>query len=340
MKYICCEKPNHFSLKTTERPRLGEENVVLKVKYVGICGTDLHAYKGNQPFFTYPRILGHELATEILDVGLLDTSLTPGNRVVVIPYVNCQQCLSCRAGKTNCCQNLRVLGVHTDGGMQEVISLPERLLIPANDLSFEEIAIVEPLAIGAHALRRAQTKNNETIIVMGCGPIGMGIVQLAKYIGAKVIAMDTNNYRLNLAKEKFGADAVVNALQSPLNQILELTEGQLSHSVFDATGNKKAMESGVDYMMHGGRFVLVGLTNGPLTFHHPAIHAKEATILCSRNATKEDFEFVMKVLREKKFNTGSYITKSVNYESILTDFDSWCSPESREIKVLTRWDID
>jgi 2-desacetyl-2-hydroxyethyl bacteriochlorophyllide A dehydrogenase len=338
MKYISCESPHQLALKTTERPKLEDGNVLLLVKYVGICGTDLHAYQGNQPFFSYPRILGHELATEILDTAFPHADLAPGSRVVLIPYVNCQKCVSCRAGKTNCCQNLKVLGVHTDGGMQEIISVPGRLLIPANDLSLEEIAIVEPLSIGAHALRRCQIKNNETIIVMGCGPIGIGIIQLAKYIGAKVIAMDTNDYRLRLAKDKFGADIVVNALQSPLDRILEATEGQLSDAIFDATGNKKAMEGGIDFMMHGGRYVLVGLTNGPLTFHHPAIHAKETTLLCSRNATKEDFEFVIRVLREKKFNTESYITKKVPSQSILTDFDSWSHPDSKDIKVLTRWE--
>lgn len=300
MHYISCDSPNHFSLRTKDQPELTEGNTLLKVKRVGICGTDLHAFKGNQPFFSYPRILGHELATEVLEVIDNSGRLKAGDRTVLVPYINCQQCVACKAGKSNCCQNLKVFGVHTDGGMQEFISFPTRLLIPAPDLSLEEITIVEPLAIGAHALRRAQTKRGDTILVVGCGPIGMGIVQLAKYKGAKVIVVDMNNYRLNNAKENFGADLIINALESPIDQIKEFTNGDLAHTVFDATGNKRAIESSIDYMRHGGNFVLVGLFRGEIAFQHPSLHAKETTLMCSRNATIEDFEFVMKALQEKK----------------------------------------
>jgi threonine dehydrogenase-like Zn-dependent dehydrogenase len=212
MKYITCENPNHFVLATKAQPQPTEGNALLKVKRVGICGTDLHAFKGNQAFFSYPRILGHELATEIIEVGKNPQGLKVGDQTVIVPYVNCEQCVACRAGKTNCCENIKVVGVHIDGGMQEIISLPTQLLIQANDLSLEEIAIVEPLAIGAHALRRAQTKKGDTIVVMGCGPIGIGIVQLAKYIGAKVVVIDINDYRLNAAQQNFGADLIINAL--------------------------------------------------------------------------------------------------------------------------------
>lgn len=338
MKYIICDNPLQFSLGTKPAPTLSTDNALLKVKRVGICGTDLHAFKGNQAFFSYPRILGHELATEIVEVSSQNQRLKPGDKVVIIPYINCETCVACKAGNSNCCQNINVFGVHSDGGMQEVISLPTRLLIPANDLSFEEIAIVEPLAIGAHALRRAQTKKGDVVVVMGCGPIGIGIIQLAKYIGATVIVMDINDHRLKVAKENFGADLVVNALSSPVDTIKDFTNGDMAQTVFDATGSKQAIEGGITYMRHGGTFVLVGLYKGELSFQHPQIHAKETTLLCSRNATREDFEFVMNVFREGKFNTQAYITKKVGYEAILSDFSDWASPESREIKVVTVWE--
>jgi 2-desacetyl-2-hydroxyethyl bacteriochlorophyllide A dehydrogenase len=338
MKYISCELPNHFALKEKEEPTIAQGQVLLKVKRIGICGTDLHAFKGNQPFFSYPRILGHEVAAEVLAVNGDEGQFRRGDSVVVIPYLSCGKCSACSVGKTNCCETLQVIGVHTDGGMQEIISLPENLLIKANDLSLEEIAIVEPLAIGAHALRRAETKNTETIIVMGCGPIGMGIVQLGKHIGATVIAMDTNEFRLALAKEKFGADHVINPLHAPIDKVKEITKGTLVHTVFDATGNKVAIERGLQYMRHGGKMILVGLFKGDLSFNHPSLHAKETTLMSSRNATREDFEFVVDVLRQKKFNTEAYITKRVKFTSILTDFDTWSSPDSKEIKVVTVWD--
>ncbi len=337
MKSIRCIKPGNLIIEEITEPHLSDACALLRINCVGICGTDLHAFRGNQPFFSYPRILGHELAAEVIDVATNHDRIKIGDKVVVVPYINCEKCGACRAGKSNCCQSLRVFGVHTDGGMQEIISLPTRLLIPANDLSFEEIAIVEPLAIGAHALRRAQTKKDDIIVVTGCGPIGIGIIQLGKYIGATVIAVDINDYRLKVAKENFGADFIVNALQSPADKIKEFTNGDLAHCVFDASGNKHAIEGGTAYIRHGGSFVLVGLFKGELSFQHPQIHAKETTLMCSRNATSEDFKFVMRVLRERKFNTDAYITKKVDFKTIITEFDSWASLESKEIKVVTVW---
>jgi 2-desacetyl-2-hydroxyethyl bacteriochlorophyllide A dehydrogenase len=334
MNYIICEQPNQFFLKTKATPVLEPAWALLKIKRVGICGTDLHAYKGQQAFFTYPRILGHELAAEILAVDEND-KLKVGDRVAVIPYINCEECSACLAGKSNCCERLKVYGVHTDGGMQEVINFPTRLLIPTNDLSFDEIAIVEPLAIGAHALRRASVKPGQTIVVLGCGPIGMGIIQLAKVIGATVFAIDVNEHRLTVAKEEFEADHI--ALPSP-EIFRQINQGKLAHIVFDATGNKKAIEGGLEYMQHGGTMVMVGLTKGELTFHHPSLHAKETTLMNSRNATREDFEFVLNVLRKKRFNTEAYISNKVSYDAILTEFDAWSAPDSKEIKVVTNWD--
>ncbi|MBL7858612.1 MAG: zinc-binding alcohol dehydrogenase family protein [Cyclobacteriaceae bacterium] len=338
MKYISCENPNQLALGNKDKPVHTAASALLKVNRVGICGTDLHAFKGNQPYFVYPRVLGHELATTVIDIDDTASGIKKGDQVVIIPYMNCEECAACTAGKSNCCQRMKVMGVHTDGGMQEYITVPNRLLLRANDMTLDEIAIVEPLAIGAHALRRAQTKRGDLVVVMGCGPIGMGIIQLAKYIGATVIALDVNNERLQKARKSFGADFVLNPTESPFDQLKEFTKGELAHTVFDATGNKLAMQSGTDYMRHGGNLVLVGLFKGELAFHHPTIHAKETSLLCCRNATPEDFMFVMKVLREKKFNAEAYITKRENYTAIPTAFNTWASPESNEIKILTVWD--
>jgi 2-desacetyl-2-hydroxyethyl bacteriochlorophyllide A dehydrogenase len=339
MRAIICERPELLSIQSKEQPQPNPDESLLQVKRVGICGTDLHAFKGNQPFFSYPRILGHELATQVIESGNNASRIKAGDKAVLIPYINCEKCDACLAGKSNCCENLKVFGVHTDGGMQDIISFPTRLLIPANDLSYDEIAIVEPLAIGAHALRRANVKKNDLIVVMGCGPIGMGIIQLGKYIGATVVAIDINESRLNLTSKSFQADLTLNALQTPMERIKQ-TYGSLAHTVFDATGSKVAIEGGINYMRHGGNFVLVGLFKGELAFHHPAIHAKETTLMCSRNATREDFDFVLNVLREKKFNTDAYITRKTNSENIVTGFHEWSSPSSQEIKVISDWESD
>ncbi|MEM6963874.1 MAG: zinc-binding alcohol dehydrogenase family protein [Bacteroidota bacterium] len=334
MKYIVCEQPGEFLIKEKEIPVRKSGEVLLKINQVGICGTDLHAYGGNQAFFTYPRILGHELAAEILEIEANEMKLKRGDKVIIMPYVSCRDCVACRNGKTNCCTNIKVLGVHTDGGMQEIISVPENILIPAGKLSDQEIALVEPLAIGAHALRRAAIQPDETILIIGCGPIGIGMMKLAQIDGAKVIAMDINQDRLAYAKDEIGVDFIVNALDNPLEKIKEITNGDLATAVFDATGSQKALETGIDYMAHGGRFVLVGLSKGNLTYHHPSIHSKETTLMCSRNATVEDFIKVKTALETGLFPTDSFITHKVPFLDMIGQFDSWLKPETGVIKAM------
>lgn len=335
MKYIVCEQPGEFLLKEKEAPVRKENEALLQINKVGICGTDLHAYSGNQAFFTYPRILGHELASVVLEIGENDRGIKAGDKVVVMPYVSCGNCIACRNGKTNCCTNIRVLGVHTDGGMQEQITVPSNILLLANDLSDDQMAIVEPLAIGAHAIRRANIIPGETVAVVGCGPIGIGIMKLAQIAGAKVIALDMNEQRLQYAKDKIGVDYTVNVGEDPVKQITEITNGDLCTAVFDASGNKYALEACPDYMSHGGRFVLVGLSKGELTYTHPKIHAKEMTLMCSRNATTEDFEHVINVLDQ--FPTESFITHNVSFIEMISNFESWTKPETGVIKATVNF---
>lgn len=332
MKYIICQEPGKFVLKEKAMPVPKSNEALLKIKKVGICGTDLHAYSGNQAFFTYPRILGHELAAEVMEIGENSRGIKTGDKVVVMPYMSCGTCFACLNGKTNCCSNIKVLGVHSDGGMQEYITIPEDLLLPAKGLSYNQIAIVEPLAIGAHAIKRAQLKKGETAVVVGCGPIGIGIIKLAQIAGAEVIALDVNEDRLLYAKNEIGADHVIHILEDAVSKIREITHGNMAPVVFDATGNKKALETGPDYMAHGGRYVLVGLSKGELTFSHPKIHAKEASILCSRNATIEDFEHVIALLEQ--FPTDSFITHTVHFSEMIKNFDSWTNPETGVIKAM------
>ncbi len=334
MKYIICQEPGKFFLREKPEPAKKPGEALLKVRNIGICGTDLHAYTGQQAFFSYPRILGHELATEIIAIDPNSKGLKVGDRAIIMPYVSCGECFACRQGKTNCCSNIRVLGVHADGGMQEIISVPADLLIPADSLSWDEMAIAEPLAIGAHAIRRSDLKKGETAVVVGCGPIGVGIMMFAKNEGANIIALDMNDKRLRYVKERIGVDHTVNVSDDPLQSINEITNSDLAHVVYDATGNKRALETGVQFMGHGGRYVLVGLSKGELIFKHPEIHAKETTLMCSRNATEEDFEYVIKVLKRGRFPVDSFITHRVPFTEMIDHFDSWLKPETGVIKAV------
>ncbi len=321
-------------MKEKDEPSYKKNEVLVRIKNIGICGTDLHAFAGNQAFFTYPRILGHELSAEVLEIGDQVSHVAQGDRVVVSPYMSCGKCIACRNSKTNCCTTLELLGVHTDGGMQERISVPANLLTELNDLSHEEIAIIEPLSIGAHANRRANVQAGEHVVVLGCGPIGLGIMKFAKVRGAKVIGIDVVDKRLTFAKQSIGVDYTVNATENPQKIVSEITNGEMALVVFDATGNKKALESGPDYMAHGGRYILVGLYNGDLSFHQPSIQKKEATIMVSRNATSEDFENVITLLLSGQFPTDDYVTHKVNFDDMIGEFENWLDPKAGVIKAM------
>lgn len=337
MKVIVCREPGTLELQERDRPVAGPGEALLRIHRVGICGTDLHAFRGNQAFFTYPRILGHELSAEIVTTDAPAPGLEVGDRVIVMPYVSCGRCVACRAGKTNCCRNIAVLGVHADGGMQQYLAVPRSLLIPAGNLSHDEIAIVEPLAIGAHALRRAAVSGADTVAVVGCGPIGIGIAALAALEGCRVIVLDTNARRLEFVRERIGIADTVRVGEDAADRVAALTGGDLARVVFDATGHRGALETGIEYMSHGGTYVLVGLSKGDLTFSHPAIHAKESSILCSRNATREDFLAVREALESGRFPTRAYVTHRAGHGEMIGRFADWLKPETGVIKAMVDW---
>ncbi|MDG2396282.1 MAG: zinc-binding alcohol dehydrogenase family protein [Flavobacteriaceae bacterium] len=330
MKCIICEEPNKLILKEKKTPLRKNNEALLKINKVGICGTDFHAYNGNQPYFTYPRILGHELASEIIEIEENKRGLKIGDKVVLVPFISCDKCYACLNGNNNCCPNIKVLGVHINGGMQEKISFPIKNLLPAQNLNDNEIVIIEPLSIGAHAIKRASLKPNDTIIVLGCGPIGIGIMKIAKIIGCKVISIDLNQNRLDYVKKEIKVDFAINLNDNPIEKIEEITKGNMADSVFDATGNKSALESGPSYLCHGGKFILVGIYKGNLKFNHPYIHSKEITLLSSRNATIDDFKYVISIIDQ--FPTESFITNNINFTKLISNFDNLINPESRVIK--------
>ena len=263
MKSIELTTPGQFTLREIQEPELpGPGEAQVRIHRVGICGTDLHAFQGNQPFFRYPRVLGHELAAEVVALGAgADGTLKVGDRCCLLPYLNCGQCGACRRGFTNCCERLEVLGVHRDGGMAELINVPADKLIKSA-LKDEELALVEMLSIGAHAVRRAQIAPGEVALVIGAGPIGLGVALSAKRAGARVIIMDVNEQRLAFAQQQLGLEDCVNAQFDVLEQLKAIIPDDLPTAVLDATGNQTSMMQAFKYTAHGGRLVLVGLVPG------------------------------------------------------------------------------
>ncbi|MGG0938341.1 zinc-binding alcohol dehydrogenase family protein [Brevibacillus centrosporus] len=335
MKTIVCQVPGKMELIETEAPASPRENeVLLNIKRIGICGTDIHAYGGNQPFFAYPRVLGHELSGEVAEVGAAVTNLKAKDRVAVIPYMHCGTCISCRSGKTNCCTQMKVLGVHIDGGMRESIVVPATHVLPVPNLSWEEAAIVEPLCIGAHAVRRARIQPGETVLVIGAGPIGLGVARFAKLQGAKVIAMDMSEERLAFCQEWAECDEIVLASSEPKERIRQLNGQDLPTVVFDATGNKHSMTGAFDFVAHGGTLVYVGLVKEQIAFSDPDFHAKELTLMGSRNATLEDFQFVIGCMNEGKINSSAYITEKIPFEQFAENHKELIQPNRGVIKSM------
>ena len=337
MQSIICQQPGELAFQDLSMPVTQAGEALLRVRRVGICGTDLHAYAGRQPYFTYPRILGHELAAEVVSIQENADGIQAGDRVSVIPYRHCGACSACRRGLTNCCANLKVFGVHEDGGMRPYITYPINLLLKNEGLGLDELALVEPLAIGAHAVRRAGVTSGDIALVIGAGPIGIGIMKMAQMAGALVMVMDINPQRLSFCETAIGIPHTIKAGGQAIQHIQALIGGDLPNVVFDATGNKQAMESGANYVAHGGRYVLVGLSTENLSFHHPAIHAREMSLLCSRNATRADFEQVAAVLSAREFPSEAYISLRAPFEDIPTSFAGWSRPEAGLIKVMTTW---
>ncbi|MFS0615054.1 zinc-binding alcohol dehydrogenase family protein [Lederbergia ruris] len=336
MKSIICEEPNQLKPKEISYPTRAEGEALIQIKRIGICGTDMHAYKGNQPFFTYPRILGHELSGLIIEIDENEAGLMVGDQVAIIPYLHCGACLACRKGKTNCCTELSVIGVHQDGGMCEVLSVPITNLMKTNGISMDQAAILEPLSIGAHAVRRANIQKGETVLVIGAGPIGLGVMAFAKHQGASVIAMDINEERLQFCQEWAKMDATVQAGEGSFQTLAKKTNGDLPTIVFDATGNVHSMEGAFQYVAHGGTLIYVGLVQNEIRFFDPDFHKKELSLLSSRNATRDDFMYVLERLQAGDVNSDAYITHHCPFAEMIVHFDRWLLPESKVIKAMVK----
>lgn len=333
METLICVTPGTFEYRQAEMPVLQKGQSLLKIKRIGICGTDLHAYEGTQPYFNYPRILGHELAAEYV-AGDAE-GFVAGEAVTIIPYFNCGECIACRDGKTNCCANIKVCGVHEDGGMREYFAVPSYSLLHSDGLSLDELALTEPLAIGAHGVRRAAIKKDEFVLIIGAGPIGLGLMEFARIAGANVIAMDVNLQRLSFCSEKLKVPFIINAAEEdPVMRLKEITNGDMPTVVIDATGNLKAINTAFQYMAHGGRYVLVGLQKGDISFSHPEFHKREATLMSSRNATKEDFLHVIESMKNGLINPSTYITHRVSFDKVKDEFAGWLKPENGVIKAM------
>lgn len=333
MKTLVCETPGEFSYIERDIPAVDHNNVLLKMKRLGICGTDYHAFEGTQPFFEYPRILGHEIAAEVVKSDNGD--FKAGDLVTISPYFSCGICIACRNGKTNCCVDIKVFGVHIDGAMQEYISVPASAIIAGKGLGIDELALVEPLAIGAHGVGLGQIKKGDTVLILGAGPIGLGAVAFAGINGGKVIVVDVNDNRLAFCKDHLGVKHTINpAKTDPLEELKEMTNGDMATVVIDCTGNLNAINGAFRFLAHGGRFIMIGLQKGTIQVIHPEFHKREAMLMSSRNALPEDFVYVIDCIRQGLIKPSDFVTHHIPFNRVKDCFNELAHGNQSLIKAL------
>jgi 2-desacetyl-2-hydroxyethyl bacteriochlorophyllide A dehydrogenase len=333
VRALLCARPGELRLVERPKPQIAPRSALVRLRRAGVCGTDLHIFEGTQPYFAYPRVIGHELAGEVEAVGE-GGRFRVGQRVSIIPYLACGACVACRRGKTNCCQRLDVLGVHSDGGMADYLRVPDDNLIDAEGVSLDAAAMAEFLAIGAHAARRGAIEPGQRALIVGAGPIGAAAAIFAKARGAEVTALDTREDRLKFSAEAIGVDHVVTAGPDAAAALGALTGGDFFDVVFDCTGSAKAMNAGFAHVAHGGAYVLVSIVLGEISFVDPEFHKRETTLLGSRNATRADFDEVFAALRGGKIPVERLATHRASLDEAPTAFPRWLDPANGVVKAL------
>lgn len=333
MRALRCDEPGKLSIIQRDLPRPSSGEVLVRIRRVGICGTDYHIYHGNQPYLEYPRVIGHELAGEIAEAPI-GTSLKVGDIVCIEPYLYCGRCRACQQGKTNCCQNLQVLGVHRDGGACEYIAVPERNVVPAPGLGLDEAAMVEFLAIGAHGVQRSGVGPTNRVAVVGAGPIGIAAAIFAKAQGAEVSVLDMNTQRLAFCQDQIGVDHAFEVSADIDERLKAGTGGDFFDVVLDATGSPKAMMKGFSYVGHGGTYVLLSIVRADITFNDPEFHKRETSLLGSRNATRQDFERVLDAMRNGTVPVAALASHRSSLDEAPDRVPAWSTPEAGVIKAL------
>jgi threonine dehydrogenase-like Zn-dependent dehydrogenase len=302
MRKILLNAPGEFIEIKAPRPVPASGEALVRMDRIGVCGSDFHAMAGRHPMYTYPRVLGHELAGEIVEIPKNDRGLQSGDRCAIEPYISCGHCRTCKVGRTNCCEQLRLIGVHVDGGMQGFLAVPIELLHKSEKLSLDQLALVETLGIGAHAVKRSGLRAGEEALVVGAGPIGLAVTQFAAALGAKVTMIEINDWRREFVK-KLGIESLPTA------------GDRVADVVFDATGSAAVMGDSLNLVAPVGRLVFVGLTRDPVKIDDALLHRREVTIYASRNSCGQ-FPQIIQMLEEKKINTEPWITDRLRLDEV------------------------
>ena len=337
MKAIQLQEPKHFEhVDIAEPDAPGPGQVLVRTHRMGICGTDYGGYLGKMPFFKYPRIPGHELGVEVLDIGPDVTSVKVGDHCSVEPYLNCGTCYSCRNGFVNCCADAKTIGVMVDGGLCERLIVRADKLHTSTKLTFEQLALVETLGIGCHATDRGGPRDGDHVLIIGAGPIGLATLEFTRLTGATVSVMDMVPSRLDFCQSTYGVEhtIVFKGDGSELEQIDAITNGDKYAVVTDATGSHHSMANALNYVAQTGTLVYVGITTENVSFPHPAMHKPEMTLKASRNALPKDFTRIISLIEDGTIDTDPWITHRTTFDDVIGEFESYTRPESGVIKAI------
>ena len=335
MHAIQLAEPRRFetiAIDPPGKPAPGE--AIVATRQMGVCGTDLGGYLGKMPFFSYPRIIGHELGVEVVAVGEGVSGVAIGDRCCVRPYIVCGKCYACRRGAVNCCMKSQTLGVMCDGGLRERFAIDAGLLHKSDSLGFEQLALVETLAIGCHAVDRAEIERGDHVLIVGIGPIGLSALEFARLAGGRVTVVDLSAERLERTKTQYELKHALQPGDGLVDALREITDGDLFPVVIDATGHAGSMAACPNYLAQTGTLVYVGIAGGAVPLVHGDFHKPEATIKASRNALPRDFDRIVKLIEDGRIDTQPWITHRVDMAGMADAFETFCDPASGVIKAM------
>jgi len=339
MKALVIEEPGKVAVVDRDRPKAIDGEVLVKLAYVGFCGSDLNTFLGKNPMVQYPRVPGHEISGVIDEIGTgVPDGLVAGDPVTVVPYTHCGTCPSCKRGRSHACQFNQTLGVQRDGAMQEYIAVPWQKVLKAPGLNGLQLAMVEPLTVGFHAIERGEVTDSDVVMVLGCGMIGAGAIVGATVKGATVIAVDIDDHKLTLAKD-LGAHHTINSMKSDLHgELVKLTGGDGPDMVVEAAGNPITYRTAVEEVAFSGRVVCIGYAKDEVSFATKLFVQKEMDILGSRNATPEDFSAVISYLESSNFPLDQMINETVKPEDAADAIQSWADDPGKVMKILMEFE--
>jgi threonine dehydrogenase-like Zn-dependent dehydrogenase len=334
MKALVLHKPGQASVETIPEPTATNGNLLLKVRMVGLCGSDLNSFRGLNPLVSFPRIPGHEVCAKVVQGN---GSLAEGTEVALSPYTSCGNCASCRRGRPNACQFNQTLGVQRDGALTEFILMPAEKLYPAK-LTPKELCLVEPLTVGFHAVARGRVTADDTVAIFGCGGVGLGAIAGSNARGARTICVDVDDDKLQLARAAGGTHSINSRNESLHDRLLEFTEGRGPDVIIEAVGTPSTFRAAVEEVAFTGRVVYIGYAKESVSYETRLFVQKELDILGSRNAQPEDFRAVIKLLEEHQFPVNEVVSLIVPLEVAPNALRSWSEDPSRFTKIMVSLD--